>query len=383
MLKEFNTRKSISEPRHGGRGFKPSKMVKKLDKYSLLYNTPIKIKMTGAYSTVTTQHKTGNVIKITSKNTYVNTHGEPVKKFGKHDHKAQYVNIETGEILKQHHIKHYGKTKAELPYANLAKTSRRLTDLIHCNFNGANNELLVTATYNSIFNSKYIKIDVKKWLRKLKERLNIKTSELVYIVVFEPQGNGNWHCHILFKFLNKINTEMAIIKHYIYQSWAKGYLNLKHLSRPDWLAKHYFRIDLDKINSKNKRKRARLNDYRANQRTFVASKNVSKPIIIKTIYNSEIRAFLGVRLWYKAFRFDINNHEKQYNFNCYTGYYYNAERMFGNAKNMIRTEQIAVSNYNKLKIKQSHDPNNQNVKSVKFDIMLKQKWWRAAKDNDR
>lgn len=353
MLKNFTTELDTKGVTSVPKYFK----FERYNNFTLTTGTPITLKIAGAYTTVSIRHHNHGTIKRTAKDTYVVDHGNLVPYRDRHGAKG-YVNHNTGEIAPKHKIKHKSSTKNQVNYKNEIKRDSKIRDLIHANFNGGYNEIMLSITYGKEYDTKNIRVDAHSLIRKIKRNLKLKTKELVYISVYEPQASGNLHCHLMIKFLNKTKTDMTAIRAYLKQAWKKGYSQVKTISRPDYLAKNYFAIS-KKDSSKNKR----LSKMPSGSRTFDHSQNCEKPLKVDTEYNYEVKKFIGIKLFSRAYRATVTANGYIYSFNCYTGYYYNKNRN-ENIKRATAMEQIMVGNYDDKLIRNYKKKTNRINRSI-------------------
>lgn len=221
--------------------------------------------------------------------------------------KDEYIVLSTGKTQKFHH----NKTRAE-NLSSVAKSLKRLRDIINTNVLTPQNCLWVTLTYaENMTDVKRLYNDFKKFNMRLTYYL--KTNNLPkheYIVTVEPQGRGAWHMHNIIIFNQKApfieNKTLA-------ELWGQGFVKINRLTNVDnvgvYLTAYLGDMELTELNlhkhispnaqikevteynngeklTKYYIKGARLNLYPKGLRIFRHSKGIKKPIT-KTMTNKE------------------------------------------------------------------------------------------------
>jgi len=116
--------------------------------------------------------------------------------------KDKYMNLYTGEICG---YKHSQKRIENID--NIRETLKHIRELINTNFFGLPNEKFFTITYKENMTDP---VKLYKDVEKFFKRLRCKYPDFDYLSIIEPQGRGAWHCHILFKFYNIVDSKFWI-----------------------------------------------------------------------------------------------------------------------------------------------------------------------------
>lgn len=161
--------------------------------------------------------------------------------------KERYILVETGEI------KYFKNTNSRKENINeLRVTFKKLRELINNNFKGHINEKGFTITYKfvngmPVRDTKKLYFDFGNFIK----RTHKKFGEFEYISVVEPQGTGNWHCHILLKFRNNPGFIPGEI---IEKLWGHGFVKVKRIKSNDnmgaYLTAYLADIEYNKENIK-------------------------------------------------------------------------------------------------------------------------------------
>lgn len=167
----------------------------------------------------------------------------------------------------------------------LKRSFNKLKLLINANFVGNPNELWITLTFKNGIN------DLKqanKMFDKFNKRLHKIYNNLVYIVVPEPHGNGNWHFHLLLK--NKSVRKWYLPTSELSHIWSYGFVKVKRLNQSDNVGAYLTSYLTDMP----------LNEYTKNIGDI--NEDDKKSIRVKTVANGKKKAILkGHRLmFYKS-----------------------------------------------------------------------------------
>ena len=140
--------------------------------------------------------------------------------------RTEYTVVATGEVRKAKKRKTRSDDKTAID--ELRKSMRRMRQLINANWSGDRNELMITLTYaDNMTDTKKLKKDMEKWLKKAKRRL----GEIKYLYVVEPQARGAWHAHCLVKQLSAHSTYWPAED--VADCWGHGYVKVKRLDSCD------------------------------------------------------------------------------------------------------------------------------------------------------
>lgn len=145
-------------------------------------------------------------IQKLSKNTYVDKRDGEIKEFQLNENRSENLN-------------------------SLRQTFKKLRYLINNNFFGSQNELFITLTYAQQTND-HIKVgkDYDNFLKRLKRKYK-PISNVEALKVLEPHASGNYHMHVLLKFIDLDsvfikNSELADI-------WKNGFVSVQSLAGVD------------------------------------------------------------------------------------------------------------------------------------------------------
>lgn len=139
----------------------------------------------------------------------------------------RYILIETGEIFEFQKAENRGESAD-----SLRKTFKRLRYLVNGNFRGEKNELFITLTYaENMTDRERLYKDFKNFMQRFRNKLKLKSSELDYISVVEPQERGAWHMHVLLKFNGQ---KSAFVPSKLLQdAWGHGFVKLQRIEGVD------------------------------------------------------------------------------------------------------------------------------------------------------
>ena len=136
--------------------------------------------------------------------------------------KDTYTDKRTGEIKEFKHIENRSQD-----LDNVAKSLKRLRDLLNANITDTSKCRWVTLTYKeNMTDPKKLKRDAENCIKRLRERY----GSFEYITAAEPQGRGAWHLHCVFIFPDKA-PYMA--NETVAQAWKKGFVTVKSLDSVD------------------------------------------------------------------------------------------------------------------------------------------------------
>lgn len=136
--------------------------------------------------------------------------------------KDRYVDIRTGEVKEFEHIENRAQD-----LANVAKSLKRLRDLINANVTDVTKCRWLTFTYaENMKDTKKLRYDSENCIKRLRKTF----GHFEYITAAEPQGRGAWHLHSIFIFRDKApfmhNETVA-------QCWKKGFVYVNSLDDVD------------------------------------------------------------------------------------------------------------------------------------------------------
>lgn len=212
-----------------------------------------------------------------------------------------YVVNSTGEVRQFNKATDRSQSKD-----SLRKTFKNLRDLINANFEGAANELFVTLTYRGDLQTndhEQVYKDFKNFMKRF--RTYYKDKKIEYINVVEPHASGNYHMHVLLKFIgekkiyipNEVNVETnESINAPLRDLWGKGNVNIRTLKNndnigiyltayltdievPDDYEKDGVEIKEVEVDGKKKKfiKGGRLSFYEQGMKIFRPSRGIEKP----------------------------------------------------------------------------------------------------------
>jgi len=214
--------------------------------------------------------------------------------------KDTYVVLDTGEIKDFQHA----TTRAD-NLISVAKSLKRLRELINTNVTHTQNCLWITLTYKeNMTDPNRLYTDFKKFNLRLQHHiLKNDLPRYEYIVAMEPQGRGAWHSHLLLIFDDRIAP--FIPNNILFKIWKHGFTKTKSLNGIDnvgsYLTAYLGDMELseaienealtdrvkevvilnDRGEKQNKYyiKGARLKMYPKGFRLFRKSKGIKEPII--------------------------------------------------------------------------------------------------------
>lgn len=133
-----------------------------------------------------------------------------------------YVDNRTGELFEFKHIENRSQD-----LASVAKSLKRLRDLLNANITDVSHCRWVTLTYaENMTDPKKLQYDFKNF----NDRCRKIYGHYEYITAAEPQGRGAWHLHCVFIFQGKAPyMENAVVR----DCWKKGFVTVKRLDDVD------------------------------------------------------------------------------------------------------------------------------------------------------
>lgn len=158
----------------------------------------------------------GNVSEILFSKTW--SKGGYITKLDK-DH---FIDNRTGELSEFKHIENRGQD-----LHNVAKSLKRLRDILNANITDVSRCRWVTLTYaENMTDAKKLRYDFSHF----NERCRKVFGHYEYITAAEPQGRGAWHLHCVFIFADKAPyMDNAIVA----DCWKKGFVTVKRLDDVD------------------------------------------------------------------------------------------------------------------------------------------------------
>lgn len=222
--------------------------------------------------------------------------------------KDWYYLIKTGEYKEYARMDKDAQQRSKV--SALKRTFNDLRMLIRTNFtDSTNNQLFITLTYAQEGREqpthKELYVDFKKFVMRLKTHL--KHHKLEYIVVFEPQGNGWFHCHMMLK---STNQERLYI-HYdtLNKLWGLGMTETERLKSTDVGSYYtaYFTdllLDVDN-NTSEKVKGGRLHFYPKGFKFYRCSRGIERPTKKKELLRDIPKEF--TKVFEKSYQIDNTN----------------------------------------------------------------------------
>lgn len=133
-----------------------------------------------------------------------------------------YVDNRTGEYCEFKHIENRSQDLAQV-----AKSLKRLRDLLNANITDVSHCRWVTLTYaENMTNPEKLKNDFKNFNTRCRKIF----GHYEYITAAEPQGRGAWHLHCVFIFKGKAPyMENAVVR----ECWKQGFVTVKRLDDVD------------------------------------------------------------------------------------------------------------------------------------------------------
>lgn len=136
--------------------------------------------------------------------------------------KDQYVDIRSGEVKEFEHIKNRSQD-----IANVAKSLKRLRDLINANVTDVTRCRWLTFTYaDNMTDTKKLRYDSENCIKRLRKIF----GHFEYITAAEPQGRGAWHLHSIYIFKDKAPFMPNEV---VAQCWKKGFVYVNKLDDVD------------------------------------------------------------------------------------------------------------------------------------------------------
>lgn len=136
--------------------------------------------------------------------------------------KDRYVDIRTGEVKEFEHIENRSQD-----LANVAKSLKRLRDLINANVTDVTRCRWLTFTYaDNMTDTKKLRYDSENCIKRLRKIY----GHFEYITAAEPQGRGAWHLHSIFIFKDKAPF---MANETVAQCWKKGFVYVNSLDDVD------------------------------------------------------------------------------------------------------------------------------------------------------
>lgn len=158
----------------------------------------------------------GNITEIMYSKT--RSRGGYIVKFDK-DH---YIDKRTGELLEFKHIENRSQD-----VANVAKSLKRLRDLLNTNITDVTRCRWLTFTYaENMTDVKKLRYDSENCIKRLRRIF----GDFEYITAAEPQDRGAWHLHCVFIFKDKAPFMPNEV---VAQCWKKGFVTIKKLENVD------------------------------------------------------------------------------------------------------------------------------------------------------
>jgi hypothetical protein len=250
-----------------------------------------------------------------------------------------YAVLDTGEIKEFDH----GTTRAD-NLTSVAKSLKRLRELINTNVSDAQNCLWCTNTYKeNMTDSNRLYTDFKKFNMRLQSYISKnKLPPYEYIVAMEPQGRGAWHAHLLLIFDRKApfipNDKLSKL-------WKHGFTRIRALDNIDnvgaYLTAYLGDMELSEsikygvltdrakevvsLNDQGEKqskyyiKGARLKMYPKGFRLFRKSRGIKEPIVYETTNSDALQKLKSHELTYEK---TISLQDKNTNFYNIINYRY-------------------------------------------------------------
>lgn len=133
-----------------------------------------------------------------------------------------YIDNRTGEVLEFSHMENRSQD-----LANVAKSLKRLRDLLNANITDVTHCRWLTFTYaENMTDPKKLRKDNEHCIKRLRDIF----GQFEYITAAEPQGRGAWHLHSVFIFKDKAPFMPNEV---VAQCWKKGFVTVKRLDDVD------------------------------------------------------------------------------------------------------------------------------------------------------
>lgn len=229
---------------------------------------------------------------------YMNKPKQYIRKINK----TEYIELSSGEIKEFNTMDKELQAKSKV--VGLTRTFEQLRHLIRTNFTEkSESQLFITLTYSQRGRTKpdqkELYADFRNFMKRLKYEYDY--HDLEYIVVFEPQGNGWFHSHIMLKTTNQ--AYLAIAKEKMTRIWGLGGTTTERLKSSD-VGSYYTAYFTDLIDeskkketkmspdekSKAREKGGRLKYYPKGFRLFRCSRGIERPKVAEGRYDEFKRA---------------------------------------------------------------------------------------------
>lgn len=133
-----------------------------------------------------------------------------------------YIDNRTGQVFEFSHIENRSQD-----LANVAKSLKRLRDLLNANITDVTHCRWLTFTYaENMTDPKKLCKDNENCIKRLRNIF----GHFEYITAAEPQGRGAWHLHSVFIFKDKAPFMPNDV---VAQCWKKGFVTVKRLDDVD------------------------------------------------------------------------------------------------------------------------------------------------------
>ena len=133
-----------------------------------------------------------------------------------------YVDNRTGEVKEFQRIENRAQD-----LANVAKSLKRLRDLLNANITDVTRCRWVTLTYaENMTDPNRLRKDAEHCIGRLRKRY----GHFEYITAAEPQGRGAWHLHCVFIFQGKAPYMANDV---VRDCWKRGFVTVKKLDNVD------------------------------------------------------------------------------------------------------------------------------------------------------
>lgn len=172
--------------------------------------------------------------------------------------KTHYVDSSTGEL------KEYGiNSHDEDIVAWLRRSMTKLRRMIDCNFICDKSELFITLT----FETRVTYYEARAAFYKFRRSFLYHYKDCSYIMIIEPNENGNWHLHVLVKCFS---GSLTIGHSELSSLWRHGYVFVKRIPFQNF-GKYFAKRE----------KMMRANFYPPHVKLFTASKGLNRPVAKK------------------------------------------------------------------------------------------------------
>lgn len=255
--------------------------------------------------------------------------------------KKEYVLLATGEILE---FKKHADTRTA-HVNSMYRTMKHLRYLINNNFVGGKNEKFITFTFKNQTNDpEVVYKEFKSFIKRFRYHFKEK-SRIEYLSVIEPHATGNFHLHVLFKFID-VDDIGFIDNKVIADIWENGFTTTKNIEEVDnigaYLSAYLTDIPLNEIPQKEILtkpelleggykeiegeyivKGARLHYYPKGMRIYRSSRGIKKPTreVMPYLLAKE-KQELGTLTFSKTIELDLPENKS----NVLSYEYYNTKR---------------------------------------------------------